>query len=276
MTPRRLLLLGAAVLLTALAARRAHANRDPSELSVGGSLGAHDAHFACAPDVRVRHASAGFTYHRTFEQPGGDPGEGPTFDARAGFGMTAITDVDQRGVDKITGRPNTAQQLYDNEHEQRHVLATAQVSGGWDWGLVAVHGGIGYFGMADTHDDVGFRARYYPLPVVETRVGRRARGFSVDLGVGAAPLPGLTRWYSAYAIGQYRFKEGGEIGAGGVIIPASQLDRRGGILFKGSIPIASWLSVGGFGLVDANDKSQLGTLNWTIGGAATFVLDGMD
>ncbi|MEO7095877.1 MAG: hypothetical protein ABI175_21635 [Polyangiales bacterium] len=275
MTLRRLLLVTAVVGLGALATRRAHANRDPSELSVGGSLGSHDAHFACAPDVRVRHASGGFVYRRTFEEQGGDKGEGPVIDARAGFGITAITEVDQRGIDATTKQPNNAQQLYDNEHDRGHFLATAQVSGGWDWGVIAVQGGLGYFGMADTADDRTFRARYYPLPVLEARFGKK-KGFSLDTGLGAAPLPGLTRWYSGYAIGQYRFKEGGEIGAGVLGVPASQLDRRAGVLFKGSFPVTPWLSLGGFGLVDANDKSHLGTLNWTAGGTVTFLLDGLE
>ena len=275
MTPRRSLLLLAAVSFGALATKRAHANRDPSELSFGGSAGAHDAHFACSPDVRVRHASAGFVYRRTFEEEGGPSEQGPTIDARAGFGFTAITDVDQQGTDTATGTPNKAAQLYANEHDKGHFLATAQVSGGFDWGVVAMQGGIGYFGMADTRDDIAFRSRYYPLPALEARFGKK-KGFSIHTGLGAPPVAGLARWYSAYAIGQYRFKEGGEIGAGLVGVLASQLDTRSGVLFKGSIPITSWLSLGGFGMVDANDKSHLGSLNWTGGGAATFILDGTD
>jgi hypothetical protein len=269
MSPRRVVLLAAMALLLVLVTRRAHANRDPSELSFGGSAGAHDAHFACAPDVRVRHASAGFVYRRTFEEEGGDPGEGPTIDARAGFGFTAITDVDKQDVDA------KARQLYQDENGKGHFLATAQVSGGWDWGIIAMQGGLGYFGMADVRDDVAFRSRYYPLPALEARFGKK-KGFSIFTGAGAAPIPGLTRWYSLYAVGQYRFKEGGEIGAGLLFVPASQLDRRSGVLFKGSIPITPWLSLGGFGLIDANDKSHLAGLNWTVGGAATFILDGED
>ena len=272
MTPRRLLLLAAAVLFGALATKRAHANRDPSELSFGGSAGAHDAHFACAPDVRVRHASAGFVYERTFEEAGGRKGEGAIVDARAGFGFSQISDVDSKGLVPGTKQPNNAQQLYDNENGKGHFLASAQVSGGWDWGPIAVTGGLGYFGVADTANDTSFKSHYYPLPVVEGRFGRK-KGFSLNLGAGAAPLPGLARWYSLYAIGQYRFKEGGEIGAGLLAVPVSTLDRRSGVLFKGSLPITEWLSVGGFGLVDANDKSHLGSLNWTAGGQVTFLID---
>ena len=39
---------------------------------------------------------------------------------------------------------------------------------------------------------------------------------------------------------------------------------------------APWLPPGRFGLVDDTDNSHLGSLNWTAGGAATFILDGED
>src|SRR5260221_10068434 len=104
MTPRRRILVLAVLLLGLLSTGRAHANRDPNELSVGGSLGAHDAHFACAPDVRVHHASGGFHYERVFTETRGLP-EGAIFDVRAGVGPTTIVEVDGPQVE-ASGAPN--------------------------------------------------------------------------------------------------------------------------------------------------------------------------
>ncbi|GAC1538087.1 MAG: hypothetical protein NVS3B10_02530 [Polyangiales bacterium] len=283
MTVRRFFLLCATLAFAALSARRAHANRDPSELSVGGGLGAHDAHLGCGPDVRVKHASAGFTYERTFESPGRPAGEGPLFQLRGGGGTSTITQVNGAGIACGSGTTSTsecnteANRLYANESGVTHTLASMQAGGGFDWGRIALAGGLGYFGLSQAVDEHShFQSRYMPLPIVDLRVGRRRTGFSANFGAGSAPLPGFTRWYSLYAIGQYRFREGGEIGAGLIGVPAGELDARSGVLFKGAVPITDWLSVGGFGVVDANDRSSLTGVNWTAGGHMTFVLEEID
>lgn len=275
---RRLCLFAAVGGLAALSARRAHANRDPSELSVGGGVGAHDAHLSCGPDVRVKHASGGFAYQRIFESEGRDPGEGAVLDVRGGVGTTSITQVN--GVDckdTASACAGYADTLTKNEVGNTHVLMSAQVLSGFDWGKVAVLGGIGYFGLSTTQDNNrSFDAKFVPLPAIDIRVGRRRGGFSADFGLGSTPVAGFTRWYALYAIGQFRFKEGGEVGAGVIAIPAGEVDAHSGVLFKGGVPITEWMSLGGFGVMDVTNKSSLSGFNWTAGGQLTFVLDDQD
>lgn len=256
-----------------LVSRRVHANRDPSELSIGGSAGAQDSHLTCGPDVRVRHASGGFHYERVFEDEH-HHGNGALIDVRAGLGTTTITEV--APTDENASSLTKATDLYDHEAGKSHFLATAQMTAGWDWGVYALTGGIGYFGLADVTDDQKyFRAHYYPLPTLDMRIGRR-KGISGNLGMGAPPIPGLARWWSFYGMVQWRFVEGVEIGGGLIGVPISTLDTRSGVLFKGSVPVTPWLSLGGFGVVDIGDKSRLSGFNWTAGGGATFVLDSLE
>lgn len=265
MSARRILLFSGAVVLTALAARRAHALADPSELSVGGGAGAHDAHITCGPDVRVRHASGGVHYERLFEQ---EPGRGATIDVRGGIGTTVVTAVTD------TNESEKARALYDNEKGRTHVLATGQLTAGWDWRTFAIRGGVGYFGFAAlADDDKSFKAKYYPLPALDMRIGRRGGGFRGNLGLGAPPVPGLARWYSLYGMAVYRFHEGGEVGAGYVATFGGTLDQRKGYFFTGMVPITQSIHVGGFAVVDADDYSKFNGLNWTAGGAVRLMLD---
>jgi len=269
MIGRRPLLVAACALLVALAARRARA-LDPSELSIGGSTGAHDAHITCGPDVRVRHASGGVQYERLFEEePGAN--RGASLDVRAGIGTTTITGVSGETNDQ------TATSLSTNETGRTHVLATGQALLGWDWRTFALRGGVGYFGLSGASDDnTRFVTKYYPLPALDMRIGKRTEGFRGNLGVGAPPVPGLARWYSLYAIAGYRFKEGGDVGVGLLATFGGTFDQRSGIFFQGGVPVTSWMQVGGFGLIDADDKSKLSGFNWTGGLSARFTLDGQD
>ena len=272
---RRLVLFAGVVAFGALSARRAHANRDPSELSVGGGFGAHDAHLSCGPDVRVKHASGGFTYQRLVQGKERDAGEGMLIDFRAGLGTTTITQVNPTCSD--ANCQSNAATLARNEVDNRHVLMTGQAMAGFDWGSFAVMGGLGFFGLATTDTDhQQFVTRYVPLPAVDVRVGRRRGGWSADFGIGSTPVAGFTRWYALYAVGQYRFKEGGEVGAGLIAIPTGEVDARSGVLFKGAVPITDWMTVGGFGVLNANDQSTLTGFNWTAGGQITVLIEEMD
>lgn len=275
MIGRRPLLVAACGVLTALAARRAHA-LDPSDLSIGGSTGAHDAHITCGPDVRVRHASGGVQYERLFEDAPGS-NKGASFDVRAGVGSTTITGVSGVSADETSMSASTAESLNRNENGRTHVLATGQALLGWDWRTFALRGGLGYFGLsALSDDDTRFRAKYYPLPALDMRIGKRTEGVRGNLGVGAPPIAGLARWYSLYAILGYRFKEGGDVGVGLLGTFGGTLDQRSGFLFHGSVPITDWMQIGGFGMIDADDKSKLTGFNWTGGLSARFILDGQD
>lgn len=270
---RRFLLLGACGVLTALVARRAQA-LDPSSLTVSGSTGAHDAHITCGPDVRVRHASGGVQYERLFEDGAGS-GRGASLDVRAGVGSTQIT-----GTSDDTGSSSsaaTASSLYANENGRTHVLATGQALLGWDWRTFALRGGVGYFGLSGlTDDDRHFKTKYYPLPAIDMRIGKRVEGVHGNLGVGAPPVAGLARWYSLYAILGYRFKEGGDVGVGWLTTFGGTFDQRSGLLFQGSVPVTDWMHFGGFGMIDADDKSKLTGFNWTGGVAVRLILDGQD
>ncbi len=270
MRVRRTMLVSGVAVLCALAARRAHALRDPSELSVGGSTGQHDAHIACGPDIRVRHASAGLSYERLFQAEHGPEGRGASIAVRAGAGMTTITRVSD--VDPT--KPDARATLLDrNETGSTHWLGSGAVALGYDWRTFALRGGVGYFGFSSlTSDNQHFVAKYYPLPVIDMRIGQTT-GFRGELGVGAPPIPGLARWYAIYGFLAYRFKEGGEFGAGHVTAFGGTLDQRMGFLFKGSFPLHQRVHVGGFGMVDADDKSKLSGFNWTAGGGVTFLLD---
>jgi hypothetical protein len=48
------------------------------------------------------------------------------------------------------------------------------------------------------------------------------------------------------------------------------------VLFKGAVPVTDWLSVGGFGVLNANDQSTLTGFNWTAGGQITLLLEETD
>ena len=276
MIGRRPLLVATCGVLVALAARRAHA-LDPSDLSIGGSTGAHDAHITCGPDVRVRHASGGVQYERLFEQVPGE-GRGTSIDVRAGIGTTAITGVsDEAEPSTPSTTPSTASTLYKNENGRIHVLATGQALAGWDWRTFALRGGVGYFGLSGlTNDNAQFQQKYYPLPAIDMRIGRRTSGFRGNLGVGAPPIAGLARWYSLYGIAAYRFKEGGDVGLGLLTTFGGTLDQRSGFLFHGSVPVTDWMQFGGFGMIDTDDHSKLTGFNWTGGLSARFILDGTD
>ena len=263
---RRLALFSCVIILTGLAARRAHALRDPSELSVGGSAGAHDAHITCGPDVRVRHASGGVHYELLFESET-EPGRGATIDMRAGVGTTVVTGVSD------TNNSEKARALYDNESGRTQILITGQALGGWDWRTFAIRGGVGYFGFSGlTDDDRRFQAKYYPLPAIDMRIGKRS-GFHGNLGVGAPPVPGLVRWYSLYGLLNYRFREGGEVGVGHLATFGGTLDQRTGFFFHGMFPITEQLHVGGFAMIGADEYSKLNGFNWTAGGAVRLMLD---
>jgi hypothetical protein len=265
MRRRRILLASGVALLCGLAARSARAVRDPSELSVGGSAGAHDAHIACGPDVRVRHATDGVHYERLLESD--ERGRGASMDVRAAVGTVVVT-----GVSDVN-ESEKARTLYDNERDRTRVLATGQGLLGWDWGTFGLRGGVGYFGFAGlTNDDRYFRARYYPLPALDMRIGRRDGGFRGDLGFGAPPIPGLARWYSLYGLLSYRFREGGEVGAGYVTTFGGTFDQRTGFVFNGMFPITHAVHVGGFAMIDADDHSKLTGFNWTAGGALRLML----
>ncbi|MGZ3476824.1 MAG: hypothetical protein ACXWUG_23950, partial [Polyangiales bacterium] len=108
---RRTILAAMVAVLLGMAARKAHALRDPSELSVGGSTGAHDAHISCGPDVRVRHASGGMQYQRVFQAEGRKEGVGLSMDIRAGAGNTVITKVTAGDE----GSTSETQKLGENE-----------------------------------------------------------------------------------------------------------------------------------------------------------------
>jgi hypothetical protein len=272
---RRTLLAAMVAVLFGIAARKAHALRDPSELSVGGSAGAHDAHISCGPDVRVRHASGGMQYQRVFQAPGAKEGVGLSMDIRGGAGNSVITKVTPES-DASQNDIAEADALRKNEIDRTHWLGSVQGSVGYDWRTFALRGGLGYFGFASATDDhVGFTAKYYPLPTLDMRIGRRS-GFRGDLGVGAPPIPGLARWYSIYGLVTYRFKEGGEVGAGHVFTFGGTFDQRTGFVFKGAVPLTQSLWLGGFGMVDADDKSKLSGFNWTAGGGLTLMIDAED
>ncbi|MGZ5969943.1 MAG: hypothetical protein ACXWP4_19860, partial [Polyangiales bacterium] len=242
---RRTILAAMVAVLLGMAARKAHALRDPSELSVGGSTGAHDAHISCGPDVRVRHASGGMQYQRVFQAEGRKEGVGLSMDIRAGAGNTVITKVTAGDE----GSTSETQKLGENELDRVHWLGSVQGSVGYDWRTFALRGGLGYFGFSSSTDDhVGFVAKYYPLPTLDMRIGQRT-GIRGELGVGAPPIPGLARWYSLYGLLNYRFKEGGEVGAGHVIAFGGTFDQRMGFVFKGAIPITQKLWIGGFGMI---------------------------
>jgi hypothetical protein len=256
--------------LGALVVRRAHASAGPSDLEVGGSTGAEDVHLSCGPDVRVAHASGGIHYERVFPPEGGPEGRGILMDVRAGVGTTTI--VAASAADPSDGPVvSRAAAIMDHEGNRRHVLATTQATVGFDWYSFAMTGGVGYFGISEVVDGSRFRARYLPLPALDMRVGKRT-GFSANLGVGAPPVAGLARWYSAYGLGQYRFREGGEVGVG-LVSTFGELDQRTGVLFKGSAPITTWMSVGGFGLVGGDNQSKTSSLGWTAGVSVSFKID---
>jgi hypothetical protein len=261
---RRLYLGAAAFAFGLLAVGRARASA-PTDLSVGGSTGEHDVHLSCGPDVRVAHASGGAHYERVFQADDAREGVGTLVDVRAGVGTTTIQSASgseyQARVDAIQA----------NEAGRHHVLATAQTTLGYDWYRFALTGGIGYYGLSELVDDSHFRARYLVLPALDMRIGRRDR-FSANLGLGAAPIPGLARWYSAYAIGQYRFREGGEVGVG-LLATAGELDQRSGVVFKGSVPITSRISAGGFGMVGGDSNGGTRAFGWTAGASVDIKLD---
>jgi hypothetical protein len=272
---RRTILAAMVAALFGIVARKAHALRDPSELTLGGSTGAHDAHISCGPDVRVRHASGGMQYQRVFQSPGAKEGVGVTMDIRAGAGNTVITRVTPQS-DASKGDIEEANGLRNNELDRTHWLGSVQGTVGYDWRTFAIRGGLGYFGWSSATDDhVGFTAKYYPLPTLDMRIGRRS-GFRGDLGVGAPPIPGLARWYSLYGLVTYRFKEGGEVGAGHVIAFGGTFDQRMGVVFKGAVPITQNLWLGGFGMLEADDKTQVSAFNWTAGGGLTLLIDAQD
>ncbi len=275
MSARRWILLASAAALVPLTARRAHALRDPSSLSAGGSFGANDGHVTCGPDVRVRHASGGLHYQRVFEgDPTHAPGEGAAIDLRAGGGSTKLVDVDTQNDDAEVQTKALA--LKNGELGRAHYLGAAQFSAGWDWGNFSLLGGLGYYGIASSENGNAFHAKYLPLPALHMRIGK-PKGLGLELGAGAPPIAGLTRFYSIYALGKYGFKEGGEVGVGLLVLGVGDFDNRGGVLFKGGFPLTDWMSVGGYGLVDSTTRSHFdSTLNWTAGGHVTFVLDGMD
>lgn len=265
--PGRRLYLGAAAFgFSALAVGRARAGT-PTDLEVGGSTGAHDVHLSCGPDVRVAHASGGAHYERVFQAEGGREGTGLLVDVRAGVGTTTIESARSDNGDYAA----RAAAINDHEGGRHHVLATAQVNAGYDWGRFALTGGVGYYGVSELVDDSRFRARYLPLPALDMRIGRR-EGFSTNLGAGAAPIPGLARWYSLYAIGQYRFREGGEVGVG-LLATAGELDQRSGVVFKGSAPITSRISVGGFGMIGGDSNGGTRGFGWTAGASVAVKLD---
>jgi hypothetical protein len=269
---RRTILATTVAVLFGIAARKAHALRDPSELSVGGSTGAHDAHISCGPDVRVRHASGGLQYQRVFQAEGRKEGVGMSMDVRAGAGTSVITKVTPAS-DASKNDIAEADQLRINEVDRTHWLGSVQGAVGYDWRTFAIRGGLGYFGFSSATDGhVGYVAKYYPLPTLDMRIGQRT-GVRGDLGVGAPPIPGLARWYSLYGLLTYRFKEGGEVGAGHVIAFGGTYDQRMGFVFKGAIPITRSLWIGGFGMVDVDDKSKLSGFNWTAGGGLTMQID---
>jgi hypothetical protein len=256
--------------LGALVVRRAHASASPSDLEVGASTGAENVRLSCGPDVRVAHASGGIHYERVFPAEGGPEGRGILMDVRAGVGTTTITSVstpDASSAAVVTQAGN----IERDEVGHRHVLATAQTTVGFDWYSFALSGGVGYFGISEVVDGSHFRARYLPLPALDMRVGKRV-GFSGNLGVGAPPVAGLARWSSGYAVGQFRFREGGEVGVG-LVSTFGELDQRTGVLFKGSAPITSWLSVGGFGLVGGDNQSKASSVGWTAGVSLSFKID---
>lgn len=256
--------------LGALVVRRAHASAGPSDLEVGGSTGAENVHLSCGPDVRVAHASGGIHYERVFPAEGGPDGRGILMDVRAGVGTTTITSVTAPDSSSVSVVAQAAD-IQANEVGRRHVLATTQATFGFDWYKFAMTGGVGYFGISEVVDGSHFRARYLPLPALDMRIGKRV-GFSGNLGVGAPPVAGLARWYSAYGVGQYRFREGGEVGVG-LVSTFGELDQRTGVLFKGSAPITSWMSIGGFGLVGGDNQSKASSLGWTAGVSVTFKID---
>jgi hypothetical protein len=183
------------------------------------------------------------------------------------FVETGVSDLEDNQSAKL---------LHDNEHNKTHVLMTGQAVVGWDWKTFALRGGVGYFGISDvTDDNQRFRTRYLPLPALDMRIGMRS-GFRGQLGLGAAPIPGLVRWWSVYGLVSYRFKEGGEVGAGHVYVPVGTLDRRGGFVFHGMFPITSNIHVGGFAMVEADEYSKFNGFNWTAGGALRLMLDTPD
>lgn len=280
---RRPLLLAGVTVITLLCARRAHAVSDPNTVEVGGSVGADTERIACGPDVRVRHATAGVRYERVFEDPAEKPGTGYLVDARGGVGTATITDVSD--ADKsapscatiaASAAPCSAStQLFQTENNVSHVEGAAQLTAGYDWRTFAISGGVGVFGLASLTDgNLAYQQKYYPLPAIDLRVGRRV-GFSGNFGLGALPVAGLARFYGLYGIAQHRFQEGGEVGIGAVAI-AGTLDGRNGIFGKGSIPIANGIALGAFGLLDATQQVSFGGVNWTLGGALTLSLDRLD
>lgn len=272
MPSRRTLLAAGAFVLVGLGVRRAHALRDPSELSVGGSTGAHDAHISCGPDVRVRHANAGLHYERVFQAEGQPEGRGIALEVNAAAGSTTITNV-APASNPSQSDLDTARDLSTNEQGRAHWLGTVQVGAGWDWRTFALRGGLGWFGFSDvTADHRAYVAHYYPLPTLDMRIGQR-HGFRGDLGLGPPPIPGLARWYSLYGLLSYRFAEGGEVGVGHVIAIGGALDERMGVVFKGAFPVTKSLYVGGFGMFDADDKSHFTGFNWSAGGGLTLLLD---
>jgi len=265
---RRLLLALMVVGLGALVARRAHALRDPSELSGGVSGGEHDVHLACGPDARVRNASAGAHYERVIQHPEYSPGVGVIVDVRAGVGTSTITSVTPVASDG--GDKTYAQTLEEHERGRAHVLGSTQMAAGWDARIFAIRVGAGFYGLGEVTDDRYFRAKYQVLPAAELRIGKRT-GLMADVGVGAPPVFGLERHYTAYVLMKYRTEEGAELGAGGLAYLGTFEDR-GGLLVKGAYPITQDILIGAYGSWDTQTKFS-SHFNYTAGLGATFILD---
>jgi hypothetical protein len=267
--PLRRLLLELMVLgLGALVARRAHALRDPSELSGGVSGGEHDVHLACGPDARVRNASAGAHYERVVQHPDFSHGVGVIVDVRGGVGTNTITSVTPVAAD---GSDQTyAQNLDAHERGRAHFLAAGQLTAGWDARIFAVRVGAGYYGVGDVTDDRYFTAKYAVLPAAEIRIGART-GLSSDLGIGAPPIWGLEQHYTAYGLVKYRTEEGIEGGAGALLYLGT-LEERAGLIVKGAYPLTQNVLIGAHGSWDTQTKYS-SHFNYTAGLGATFVLD---
>lgn len=238
--------------------RRVHAN-DPSTVEVGGSFSEHDAHVTCGPDVRVRHASAGARVHKVFGE-----GSGFVIDARGGGGSTAVTKIyDEEPAP--SGQP-------PNGVASTRWVGAGQLALGYSWRPFGFAVGYGYYGFTEgAYAADSSNKGALPLPVVMFRFGR-GTPFKGEVGLGAPPIAGLARHYTAYADFELKADESLGIGFGSYSSLLGDLERRVGLYGRGVYTLTPAANLGAFLSLEStwNHDRRIG---YAAGLSVTFLLD---
>lgn len=246
--------LALALAAAAAAARPAPARADDHAIALGGSLGAYRWPGEACPYVtpcyfpmEIRHGSAGARYEGRFGGGLLREGHALTLEARAELTRSRVTDVDATAPE--------AALLEAHERDRARWLGAAQLAVGYDGPLVGARAGLGVVGTTRVAGD-RLESRYLqgdevriPVPNFDLRLGPRARGPSLRLGVGLVPLVGAGRWYALYALARHAFGGGVEVSAGGAWVVLEQTDGHAAALLAASAPVGP-LRVGAFAMID--------------------------